>query len=501
MKSRQSACRDLRTEVVNTFDGSPVSAFAYAYDAAGRRTQRVDSGLTTNLFGYNMKSELADAIMGTNIYAYLYDPIGNRQLASVNEVTNLYQANELNQYTNINEGAVEPVYDADGNMTSYGSWQFTWDAENRLVKIAPHYLITGSRIYEYEYDYMSRRVKKTAKRYTMPMSTWTMRTFYYDGWNLVRERVEFDGAVSTNQYVWGLDLSGTLQGAGGVGGLLCWIEGRDGSPSRPFFPSCDANGNIIDLVDTNGAVVAHYEYDPYGNTVAQSGDQADANPFRFSSKYWDGETGFYYYGHRFYSPELGRWLSRDPIGERGWINLYEFVENTPLNRFDILGQLTSCECFLVRAVNEKTLPMWLDLLVKGCLSGVSCGNCGGDDGVFNPVTKEICIKEGQSNRDLFTTLKHELQHAYDLCGKECLKSCDECVDAEMKAQFCSGEPKFDELSAWGSCGGNKVNCNGEKLCDPNIMNGLLAQATSEFRNLSKSICVQNQSYPEIGSQK
>jgi RHS repeat-associated protein len=297
----------------------------------------VDSGLTTNLFGYNMRSELADAIMGTNVYAYLYDPIGNRQLASANENTNLYQANELNQYTNINAGAVEPVYDPDGNMTSYGSWQFTWDAENRLVKVAPHYLITGSRIYEYGYDYMSRRVKKTAKRYTMPMSTWTMRTFDYDGWNLVRERVEFDGAVSTNQYVWGLDLSGTLQGAGGVGGLLCWIEGRDGSPSRPFFPSYDANGNITDLVDTNGTAVAHYEYDPYGNTIAQSGTQAEANPFRFSTKYWDGETGFYYYGYRFYSPVLGRWLNRDPIGERGGRNLYNFVFNSGINIIDKLG--------------------------------------------------------------------------------------------------------------------------------------------------------------------
>jgi hypothetical protein len=148
MKSRQSACRDLRTDMVNTFDGSPVSAFAYTYDAAGRRTQRVDSGLTTNLFGYNMKSELADAIMGTNIYAYLYDPIGNRQLASVNEVTNLYQANELNQYTNINEGAVEPVYDADGNMTLFGLWTYAWDAENRLISVASN----GVPVVQNQYD-------------------------------------------------------------------------------------------------------------------------------------------------------------------------------------------------------------------------------------------------------------------------------------------------------------------------------------------------------------
>ena len=326
--------RDLRTDVANTFDGNPISSFAYAYDAAGHRTQRMDSGLTTNLFGYNIRSELVDATMGTNLYAYLYDSIGNRQQATANEVTNLYLVSELNQYTNINEGAVEPVYDADGNMTSHGNWNLTWDAENRLVKASPRILITGSRIYEYEYDFMGRRVKKTEKRHAMPVFTWTIRSFDYDGWNLVRERVEFDGAVATNHYAWGLDLSGTLQGAGGVGGLLMQIRSDEESP---WFSFCDANGNITDLVDTNGAVVAHYEYDPYGNTIAQSGAQADANPFEFSSKYWDGETGFYYYGYRLYGPSMGRFVSRDPAGVVGGRNLYGFVGNRPVDRVDILG--------------------------------------------------------------------------------------------------------------------------------------------------------------------
>ena len=405
----------------------------------------MDSGLTTNLFGYNMRSELADAIMGTNLYAYLYDPIGNRQLASANEVTNLYQANELNQYTNINEGAVEPVYDADGNMTSYGSWQFTWDAENRLVKVTPHYLITGSRIYEYGYDYMSRRVKKTAKRYTMPMSTWTMRTFDYDGWNLVRERVEFDGAVSTNQYVWGLDLSGSLQGAGGVGGLLAILS----PDSCLLTPAYDANGNITDLVDTNGAVVAHYEYDPYGNTIAQSGAQADVNPFRFSSKYWDGETGFYYYGFRFYSPELGRFISRDPVDEivdneslsdpllaellikysfETEIHPYHFVNNSPVQNTDMLGLKTcshidmywECQCPPgskkgkrqkdKKETNGCSYPGWLPQppggvdnpsglpgcsFLPACDSHDCCyGSCGADkgpcDNAFFNGMKDIC---------------------------------------------------------------------------------------------------------------
>ena len=242
-------------------------------DAGDAGTQRVDSGLTTNLFGYNMRSELADAIMGTNVYAYLYDPIGNRQLASANEVTNLYQANELNQYTNINAGVVEPIYDPDGNMTLFGLWTYAWDAENRLISVSSN----GVPVVQNQYDYMSRRVMKATATQT--------NTFLYDGWNLVREDLGA-AAPSSRSYVWGLDLSQSLQGAGGVGGLLAMLS----PDSCLLTPAYDANGNITDLVDTNGAVVAHYEYDPYGNIIAQSGDQTGANPFRFSSKYWDGET-------------------------------------------------------------------------------------------------------------------------------------------------------------------------------------------------------------------
>ena len=321
-----------RTPLVsNSFSNTPISTFAYTYDALSRRTQRLDttdSALTTNTFSYNVRSELIDATMGTNTYSYAYDPIGNRQMASANEVTNLYQANELNQYTNINAGAVEPIYDPDGNLTQLGPWTYSWDGENRLISVSSN----GVLVLQNQCDYMSRRIMKSTATQT--------NTFLYDSWNLIQERVEFDDAVSTNQYVWGLDLSGTLQGAGGVGGLFCWIEGRDASPSHPFFPSYDANGNVTDLVDTNGAVVAHYEYDPYGNTIAQTGDQADANPYRFSSKYWDGETGFYYYGYRFYSPGLGRWLSRDPMEEDGGLNLYLFVENSLVGFWDYLGLWT-----------------------------------------------------------------------------------------------------------------------------------------------------------------
>ena len=453
--------RNLRTEVVNTFDGNPISSFAYTYDAIGRRTVRIDGAATppsrTNTFDYNQRSELTGAVMpaplpavDTNLYAYAYDPIGNRQQASANEVTNLYQANELNQYTNINEGAVEPVYDADGNMTSLGGWQFTWDAENRLVKASPRVLITGSRIYDYGYDYAGRRVKKTERRYTIPAYTWTYRSLEYDGWNPIRERVEVGGVVSTNRYVWGLDLSGSLQGAGGVGGLL--MQSRADGDS-PWFCFCDANGNVTDLVDTNGSVVAHYEYDPYGNTVAQSGDQADANPYRFSTKYWDGETGFYYYGYRFYSPAFGRWASRDPIGERGGDNLYSTAKNSLIVKWDIFGLFVSeTTCEISTNTFFELNPEWKQLIKDAengnppCFLEISCSCCGSRDKGTRIGTEEggtkrsrvtICYNNADSETDLVGTIAHELTHHLDDCGNMTEYDCGGLSSKEQYVCYCA----------------------------------------------------------------
>ncbi|MFN0138232.1 MAG: RHS repeat-associated core domain-containing protein [Phycisphaerae bacterium] len=86
-----------------------------------------------------------------------------------------------------------------------------------------------------------------------------------------------------------------------------------------------------------GTVAASYAYDAFGNITSKTGDYADANPFRFSTKYFDAEIGLSYYGYRYYSARLGRWLSRDPIGEAGGVNLYGFVSNAAVNFFDALG--------------------------------------------------------------------------------------------------------------------------------------------------------------------
>jgi RHS repeat-associated protein len=99
----------------------------------------------------------------------------------------------------------------------------------------------------------------------------------------------------------------------------------------------DGNGNVGQMVDTSGSLVANYQYDPFGKTISADETLTSSNPFRFSTKYLDVETGLYYYGYRYYSSELGRWLSRDPIGESFNINIYAFISNNPNSFLDPFG--------------------------------------------------------------------------------------------------------------------------------------------------------------------
>ena len=139
-------------------------------------------------------------------------------------------------------------------------------------------------------------------------------------------------------------MSGDLQGAGGVGGLLCVTQHQEPSTQHPYYPSYDANGNISEYVDASDSVVAHYEYSPFGKLTSSSGSKSGDFRHRFSTKYHDSETALYYYGYRYYSTELGRWINRDPVREDSGLNIYAFVMNNGIGLYDLLG-LSSGEAF------------------------------------------------------------------------------------------------------------------------------------------------------------
>ena len=94
-----------------------------------------------------------------------------------------------------------------------------------------------------------------------------------------------------------------------------------------YYYVTDGNKNVTALLDADGVRVAKYTYNPFGRILNSEGALAEINPFRFSSEYHDDETGLVYYNYRYYSPELGRWISRDPIEEEGGVNLYAMVGN------------------------------------------------------------------------------------------------------------------------------------------------------------------------------
>jgi len=145
-------------------------------------------------------------------------------------------------------------------------------------------------------------------------------------------------ATETKRYVWGNDLSGNLHGAGGVGGLLA----MESSTGRRFY-AYDGNGNVRALVKADtvnpaaSTITARYAYDGFGREVSATGVDAGKNAFRFSTKLRDVESGMNYYGYRYYAARNGRWINRDPIMEKGGLNVYAMVRNEVIMKWDLNG--------------------------------------------------------------------------------------------------------------------------------------------------------------------
>ena len=144
---------------------------------------------------------------------------------------------------------------------------------------------------------------------------------------------------TTQTHTWGLDLSNTLQSAAGVGGLLS-IKFVNSEISQFYIHTYDGNGNTSELIKPTGGASAHYQYDPFGKEIISIGSVASLNTYRFSTKPLDSIVGLNYYGYRFYLSETGTWLNRDPMEERGGVNLYLFSRNNALSAYDVLGQNT-----------------------------------------------------------------------------------------------------------------------------------------------------------------
>jgi len=230
-------------------------------------------------------------------------------------------------------------YDADGNLTSDGVWTYAYDAENRLISMT-NLLPPGAGHKRwslfFQYDYLGRRVQKSATNLDNGALSYTRR-YVYNGWNLVAE-YDSSGTALKRSYTWGLDLAGSFDATGGVGALM---QITDHTANRNYFAAYDHNGNVAALERDDGVLAAAYEYGPFGEPLRAETSPADTtmadNPFRFSTKFTDVETGLVNYGQRCYSPTLGRFINRDPVEESGGLNLYGFCGNNGISHWDYLG--------------------------------------------------------------------------------------------------------------------------------------------------------------------
>ncbi len=292
---------------------------------------------------------------------------------------------------------VTPTYDDDGNLLSDDRWTYVYNGENRLVELIPQPVyhadsqILMKRL-TFIYDSTGRRIEKRVYSYntvTLQHDTLEAVTRYvYDGWLLIVELTP--AAIVANEptgdlsplrtYTSGLDISGTPEGAGGIAGLLFTRTINPTSDDDVYAYCYDGNGNVTDLINiptptaitagTQVEVNATYEYSPFGQLIRVTGAAADANLFRFSTKYTDAETGFCYYGYRYYDSVWGRWLNRDPIEEDGGVNVYGHSINNPNNNYDVLGlSLITLDVPATQTKCQLALQ-WISMMAKGSTIGL-----------------------------------------------------------------------------------------------------------------------------------
>ena len=213
------------------------------------------------------------------------------------------------------------AYDEDGNQTlittKTGLWRVTYNGENRPIRWERD---SDNTTLAMTYDHMGRRRTKDGQR------------FFYDGYLQVANERTVSNAVVRQSFVWDPTEPVATR-------PLAWFD----SNAPPRLYTHDGNKNVSEAVaaasGTNATVevVAHYDYAAFGAVVAQKGDCAEANPWRFSSEYEDTELGLDYYNYRHYEPVTGRWMSRDPIGEKGGLNVFAYANNKPIGTTDSLG--------------------------------------------------------------------------------------------------------------------------------------------------------------------
>jgi RHS repeat-associated protein len=337
---------------------------SFVYDFRGLETSRTLPDTTVISRAYNRLGRQISQTDPYSVTTFTYDNL-NRRVKTANglglveglgyDLRDRTMASTNSSFTH--------SYDLNGNRTGKlqsGSVFYAYDDENQLISAMTDTAGTGTaNRWKTEWTYDARGRARTRLDYNWT-TTWNLQAttrYLYDGRRVIQERNSSN--LPLVSYVRGLDLSGSLEGAGGIGGLLARVahSGANGATLTPAYYHADGNGNITKLIDAAQISVADYKYDPFGRTITSSGTLASANVYQFSSKELMTKSGFYYYGFRFYDPDTGRWLNRNRLGERRGLNLYGFVGNDGIDKVDSDGRMS----FVLRKIIKSKIRNGGDL--------------------------------------------------------------------------------------------------------------------------------------------
>jgi RHS repeat-associated protein len=294
---------------------------AIGYDNANRRNSLTLPNGIVLTYGFDNDSRINSMSyqVGTTSVGsltYQYDAAGRRiQVGGSLAATGFPQAmssaayDVANELTNWNGTTITP--DANGNILNDGVASYTWNARNQLIS-------RGST--SFQYDSYGRRTLNAAGN-----------SLLYEGLNA------------------GQELSGTTPVANRILGGIDEFFNRTDSTGA-YSPITDALGTVLALTNSSGNTVTQYIYEPYGNTTSYGG--TSTNVSQYTGRENDG-NGLYFYRARYYSPQFGRFVSEDPLGFRGGVNLYGYAGGSPGNLSDPLGLSPAGRNCCIAAANRR----------------------------------------------------------------------------------------------------------------------------------------------------
>ena len=289
---------------------------AYTYDDHSRRTGITRANNAATSYTYTLTDQLntlghtftggVSATLG-----YGYDDSGLRNSLTANDQrfaplfmgtgTADYAPNNLNQYATA--GGVTQNYDGNGNLRFDGQSTYTNDAVNRMTGAQ-----TAEHTATYVFDSFDRRISKTVDGSTA--------AYLFDGDHIV---AEYESGALARKFVYGP----------GIDEPLMMIIGEN-----RYFYHANEQGSVLALSNASGALAETYLYSPYGELGFEA---ALGNPYLYTGRRYDPETGLYYYRARMYSATMRRFLQPDPIGYAGGMNMYAYVGNNPVMYVDPYG--------------------------------------------------------------------------------------------------------------------------------------------------------------------